>query len=168
MNRTEKEQLVSELRDAFDSATTMVVTKQSGMTVSESTELRAKMREAGSSYRVVKNRLVKIALQGSKFEGLADNFNGPTAIALSDDAVAPAKVAVEFSKANDKLEVIAGGMDGKILSDAELKALATLPSLDELRGKLVGVIQAPATKVAGVTAAPAGQLARLFSAYASK
>lgn len=168
MNRTEKEQLVSELRDVFNTATTVVVTRQSGLSVVESSELRAKMRESGASYRVAKNRLVKIALQGTKFEGLSDNFSGPTAIAYSEDAVAPAKVAVEFSKANDKLQVIGGGMDDKVLSEGEIKALATLPTLDELRGKLVGVLQAPATKVAGVAQAPAGQLARLLNAYATK
>lgn len=168
MNRTEKEQLVSELRDVFNTATTVVVTRQSGMSVVESSELRAKMRESGASYRVAKNRLVKIALQGTKFEGLADNFTGPTAIAYSEDAVAPAKVAVEFAKANDKIQVIGGGMDDKILSEAEIQALATMPTLDELRGKLVGVLQAPATKVAGVVQAPAAQLARLLNAYATK
>ena len=146
----------------------MVITRQSGMSVVESSELRAKMREAGASYRVAKNRLVKIALQGTKFEGLADNFTGPTAIAYSEDAVAPAKVAVEFAKANDKIQVIGGGMDDKILSEAEIQALATMPTLDELRGKLVGVLQAPATKVAGVAQAPAAQLARLLNAYATK
>lgn len=168
MNRTEKEQLVSELRDVFNTATTVVVTRQSGMSVVESSELRAKMRESGASYRVAKNRLVKIALQGTKFEGLANNFTGPTAIAYSEDAVAPAKVAVEFAKANDKIQVIGGGMDDKILSEAEIQALATMPTLDELRGKLVGVLQAPATKVAGVVQAPAAQLARLLNAYATK
>lgn len=168
MNRTEKEQLVSELRDVFNTATTVVVTRQSGMSVVESSELRAKMRESGASYRVAKNRLVKIALQGTKFEGLADNFTGPTAIAYSEDAVAPAKVAVEFAKANDKIQVIGGGMDDKILSEAEIQALATMPTLDELRGKLVGILQAPATKVAGVVQAPAAQLARLLNAYATK
>lgn len=168
MNRTEKEQLVSELRDVFNTATTIVITRQSGLSVVESSELRAKMRESGASYRVAKNRLVKIALQGTKFEELSDNFTGPTAIAYSDDAVAPAKVAVAFAKANDKLEVIGGAMDDKVLSNDEIKALATLPTLDELRGKLVGVLQAPATKVAGVAQAPAGQLARLMGAYAAK
>lgn len=168
MNRAEKEQLVAAMRERFSSATALVVTQQSGMTVAESTELRRKVRAAGASYRVTKNRLVKLALEGTPFEALSPLFTGPTAIAVSDDPVAAAKVCVEFAKKNEKLTIVGGGLEGQVLDPDGVKALASLPSLDELRGKLIGLINAPATKVAGVIQAPAGQLARVFAAYGAK
>jgi large subunit ribosomal protein L10 len=125
------------------------------------------MREAGGSFKVTKNRLAKIALKGTKFEGLADQFTGPTAIAVSSDPVAAAKIAVEFAKKNEKLQIICGSLETESLDADAVKALAKLPSLDELRGKLIGLIQAPATKIAGVLQAPGGQLARVFGAYGS-
>ena len=168
MDRARKEQLVVELNGTFMDATLVVVTHQSGLTVAESTELRRRMRDADASYKVTKNRLVKLALVGTPYEGIADLFEGPTAIAYSADPVAAARVAVEFSKGNDKLVVIGGAMAENRLDEAAVKALATLPSLDELRGKLLGLLNAPATKVAGVVQAPASQLARVFSAYAQQ
>ena len=126
------------------------------------------MREAGASYKVTKNRLTRLALEGTQFEALKDLFTGPTAIAVSEDPVAAARVCVAFAKANDKLTIVGGAMGSTMLDPNGIKALASLPSLDELRGKLIGVLQAPATKLAGVTQAPAAQLARVFSAYGSQ
>jgi len=167
VNRTEKEQLVAELRDTFETANTVVVATQSGLTVTEVSALRAQVREAGASYKVAKNTLVKLAIVGTKFEHLADTFTGPTSIAFSEDVVAAAKAIATFAKGNDKLTIVAGGMGEQHLDADGVKALATMPSLDELRGKLVGLLQAPAGKIASVTQAPAAQLARVFSAYGS-
>lgn len=168
MDRARKEDLVVELNGAFTDATLVVVTHQSGLTVAESTDLRRRMREAGASYKVTKNRLVKLALVGTPYEGITNLFEGPTAIAYSADPVAAARIAVSFSKENDKLVVIGGAMAENQLDAAGVKALAALPSLDELRGKLLCLLNAPATKVAGVLQAPAGQLARVLSAYAEQ
>ncbi|RED53743.1 50S ribosomal protein L10 [Aestuariispira insulae] len=167
MDRSKKEKLVAELHETFSNASLVVVTQQSGLTVGEVSELRTQMREAGAGFKVTKNTLAQLALKGTKFEHLADQFTGPTAIAFSDDPVAAAKVSAEFSKKNEKLQIVAGGMGEQALDVDQVQALAKLPSLDELRGKIVGVLQAPATKVAGVLQAPAGQLARVFSAYGS-
>lgn len=168
MDRAEKEALVSYLRDQFNSATAVVVTQQSGMSVSESSDLRRKCLEAGASHKVTKNRLAKLALEGTKFEALAPLFTGPTSITVSEDPVAAAKVCIEFAKKNEKLTIVGGGMETTVLDPEGVKALASMPSLDELRGKIVGLMQAPATKVAGVIQAPAGQLARVFAAYGAK
>ncbi len=168
MDRARKEELVVELNGVFADAALVVVTHQSGLTVAESTDLRRRMRAADASYKVAKNRLVKLALVGTPYEGIADLFEGPTAIAYSTDPVAAARVAVDYSKENDKLVVVGGAMAENRLDEAGVKALATLPSLDELRGKLLGLLNAPATKVAGVLQAPAGQLARLLSAHAEQ
>ncbi len=168
MDRARKEELVGELNGAFADAALVVVTHQSGLTVAESTDLRRRMREAGASFKVTKNRLVKLALVGTPYEGIADLFEGPTAIAYSADPVVAARVAVDFSKENEKLIVIGGAMAEDRLDEAGVKALATLPSLDDLRGKLVGLLNSPATKVAGVLQAPAGQLARVLSAHADQ
>ena len=168
MDRSQKEELVASLHKTFSETNLVVVTQQSGMTVAEASDLRRKMLEAGASYKVTKNRLTRLALEGTKFEALKELFTGPTAIAVSEDPVAAAKVAVEFAKANEKLTIVGGAMGETTLDPDAIKALATLPSLDELRGKLIGVLQAPATKVAGVVQAPASQLARVFSAYGSQ
>ena len=168
MDRAQKTELVSELNSTFNEVGVVVITRNLGMTVAQSTDLRTKMRAAGASYKVAKNRLAKIAAEGTDYAVLADLLTGPTALASSADPVAAAKVAVEFAKTNDKLEIVGGAM-GKLLLDAEgVKALASLPSLDELRGKLVGLLQAPASKLAAITQAPAAQLARVFKAYAEK
>ncbi len=165
MDRAKKQELVAELQETFESNNLVVVTQQSGLTVSEVSELRKQMREAGASFKVTKNRLAKIALKGTKFENLSDHFTGPTAVAASEDPVAAAKVAVEFANKNEKLQIICGALETEALDADAIKALAKLPSLDELRGKLIGLIQAPATKVAYVLQAPGGQLARVFGAY---
>ncbi len=159
--------MVAELQETFESNNLVVLTHQSGLTVTEVSELRKQLREAGGSFKVTKNRLAKIALKGTKFEGLSDRFTGPTAIAASADPVAAAKVAVEFAKKNEKLLIICGSLEAEALDADAVKALATLPSLDELRGQLIGLIQAPATKVACVLQAPGSKLARVFSAYGS-
>lgn len=168
MDRARKEQLVTELTQSFEDAALVVVTQQSGMTVAESTDLRGRMREAGAGYKVTKNRLAKLALAGTTYEQISDLFNGPTAIAFSADPVAAARVAVNYSKENDKLVVIGGAMGDTLLDEVAVKALASLPSLDELRGKLVGMLNTPATRVAGVLQAPAGQVARVIGAYANQ
>ncbi|RMD64096.1 MAG: 50S ribosomal protein L10 [Alphaproteobacteria bacterium] len=168
MDRARKQELVSSLHQTFSTAALVVVTQQSGLTVAEATELRRKMRAAGAGYKVTKNRLTRRALAGTKFEALAPLFTGPTAIAFSEDPVAAAKVCVEFASKNQKLTVIGGALGEKPLDVAQVNELAKLPSLDELRAKLIGVLQAPATKVAGVVQAPAAQLARVLNAYAAK
>lgn len=165
MERQEKEAFVVSLKSALEGAGLVVITQQTGLTVDQSTTLRRKMREAGATFKIAKNTLARLAVQGTPFESLADYFTGPTGIAYSADPVAAAKIAVDFSKTNDKLDVVCGVMSGRLLKKDEIKALASLPSLDELRGKIIGLIQAPATKMAGVLQAPAGQLARVFSAY---
>jgi large subunit ribosomal protein L10 len=164
VDRVAKEELVSELHDVFEENSTVVITHYSGMTVDDMTDLRGKMRDAGASFKVTKNRLTRLALAGTKFEGLTDMFVGPTAIACSEDPVAAAKVVAEYAKTNKKLILVGGCMDDKILDVEGVKVLASMPSLDELRGKLVGLLSAPATKIAGVLQAPAGQVARVISA----
>ncbi len=168
MDRTEKKAAVAALGETFASAGVVVVTRNLGLTVAQSTDLRAKVREAGAQFRVSKNKLAKIAIEGTDYAGLADLLTGPVALASSEDPVAAAKAAVEFAKSNDRLEIVGGAMGAKMLDADGVKALASLPSLDELRAKLVGLMQAPATKLAQISAAPAGQLARVFGAYAAK
>ncbi len=168
MDRAQKAELVAELNATFKEVSVVVVTRNLGLTVAQSTVLRNKMREAGAEYRVAKNKLANIASQGTPYASLSNLLTGPTALATSKDPVAAAKVVVEFAKTNDKLEILGGAM-GEMLLDADgVKALATLPSLDELRAKIIGLVQAPATKVVQIIQAPAGQLARVFAAYADK
>lgn len=168
MDRTQKTEAVAELNRTFNEVGVVVITRNLGMTVKQSTDLRNKMRDAGASYKVAKNRLAKIALDGTNYTVLMDLLTGPTALATSIDPVAAAKVAIDFAKTNDKLEIVGGAMGSQLLDAEGIKALASLPSLDELRGKLVGLLQAPAQRIAVVTAAPASQLARVFNAYAEK
>jgi large subunit ribosomal protein L10 len=165
VDRAQKAELVSELKGVFDKTGLVVVTHYTGLSVAELTDLRVQMRGVGAQFRVTKNRLTKLALEGTKCESIAHLFTGPTAIAYSDDPVAAAKVSIDYAKKNDKLVVLGGVMGNTELDANGVKALATLPSLDELRAKLLGLINAPATKVAGVLQAPAGQLARVFGAY---
>jgi len=167
VDRSKKEALVAELHQDFEENNLIVVTHQSGLTVGEVSDLRRQMREAGCKFKVTKNRLAKIALKETKFEALEDAFTGPTAIAVSEDPVAAAKIAVEFANENEKLTIVGGALDADVLDADGVKTLAKLPSLDELRGKIVGLIQAPATKVAGVLQAPAVQLARVMGAHAA-
>ena len=168
MDRAEKADVVAKLNAELGSVGVVVVTRNLGMTVAQSTDLRNKMRDAGAAYKVTKNNLAKLAIKGTAYESLADLLTGPTAFSTSADAVAAAKVAVEFAKSNDRLEIVGGALAGQTLDANGVKALATLPSLDELRAKIVGLVQAPATKIAGILQAPAGQLARVFGAYAAK
>ena len=164
MNRQEKAELIETLQTTLNDSTTVVVAHQVGMTVAESSDLRAKMREAGAGFKVTKNRIAKLALNDTPHTALESLFTGPTAIGTSADPVAAAKVLVEYAKGNDKLTIVGGSMDGKSLDKAGVEALAKLPSLDELRGKLVGILQAPAAKLARVAQAPAGKVARVIKA----
>jgi large subunit ribosomal protein L10 len=168
VNREEKQELVSKLNAALAEQSFVGVTHNLGLTVAEMQDLRQRMREEDASFKVSKNRLTRLALAGTKFEGLVDFLKGPTGIAFSKDPVAAARVCSKFAKGNDKLVILGGVLDGEVMDAAAVNALATLPSLDELRGKIVGLLQAPATKVAGVLQAPAGQLARVFSARAEQ
>ena len=168
MDRAQKEATVSGLNRTLGEVNLVVVTQQSGLTVYESMMLRRKVREAGAGFKVTKNRLTRLALEGTKFQALQPLMTGPTALAFSEDPVAAAKVCVEFAKQNEKLTIIGGALGEQLLDLDGVQALAKLPSLDELRGTLVGLLQTPATKVAGVLQAPAGQLARVFSAYGSQ
>lgn len=164
MDRVEKEQLVASLRGTFEESAIVVVTHYSGLTVAEMGDLRRQMRDAGARFKVTKNRLTRLALEGTTYQPIEGLFKGPTGIAYSADPVAAAKAAVGFAKTNDKLVVLGGAMGENQLDANGIKALATLPSLDELRATLIGLIQAPATKVAGVLQAPAGQVARVLNA----
>ena len=168
MNRNEKAELIETLQSTLSEATAVVVTHQTGLTVAESSDLRGRMREAGAGFKVTKNRLTKIALQGTKYEDITDLFTGPTAMGTSADPVSAAKTLVAFAKENDKLTIVGGSLDGKVLDKAGVEALATLPSLDELRASLVGLLNAPATKVARVAQAPAAKLARVIQARADQ
>jgi large subunit ribosomal protein L10 len=168
MDRAEKADLVAELNSTLGAAGVVVVTRNLGMTVAQSTVLRSKVREAGASYRVAKNKLAKRAIEGTPYTGIGQYLTGPTALATSSDPVAAAKAVVDFAKTNDKLEIVGGAMGDTVLDADGVKALASLPSLDELRAKIVGLVQAPATKVVQIVQAPAGQLARVFGAYGAK
>jgi len=168
MDRGQKAAAVAELKQTFSEVGVVVVTRNLGLTVAQSTQLRTKMREAGASYKVSKNKLAKIALDGSDYLSLGDMLTGPVGLASSIDPVAAAKVVVDFAKTTDKLEIVGGAMGATALDIEGVKALATMPSLDELRAKIVGLIQAPAQKLASITQAPAGQLARVFGAYGAK
>ena len=146
----------------------VIVTRQAAMTVAETTKLRRQMRDAGASFKVAKNRLARLALKGTSYEALGEQLTGPTGLAYSSDPVAAAKVAVKFSKENQKLSIVGGAMAGQMLDPEGVKALAELPSLDALRGKIVGLLQAPASKIAAILQAPGGQLARVLKAYSEK
>lgn len=168
MDRAEKQELVTTLTEVFNTTSVVVVAHYSGLTVAQMSKLRRQMKAEGASVKVAKNRLAKIALQGSEAEHLSDLLKGPTLIAYSSDPVSAPKVAVDFAKANDKFVILGGAMGKTALNADGVKALATMPSLDELRGKLIGLIQAPATKIAQLSTAPAAKLARVFGAYAKK
>ena len=168
MDRSQKADAVAQLNAVFNEAGVVVVTRNLGLSVAQSTDLRQKMREAGGTYKVAKNRLAKLALKDTDYAGIADFLTGPTALGYSEDPVAAAKVVVDFAKTNDRLEVVGGSMGDQVLDEAGVKALASMPSLDELRGTLVGLINAPATKIARVVNAPATKLARVFGAYGAK
>lgn len=168
MDKAEKRGFVTWLNGTFKESGSVVVAHYSGLTVAQMNDLRSRMRAAGGSVKVAKNRLAKIALQGTEAEAMADLFNGQTLIAYSSDPVMAPKVAVDFAKANDRLVILGGAMGATGLNADGVKSLASLPSLDELRARLVGMLSTPATRIAQVVTAPASQLARVFGAYARK
>jgi large subunit ribosomal protein L10 len=168
MDRTRKAELVESLNGLVGDAGSVVVAHYTGMTVAQMGDLRSRMRAAGASFKVSKNRLAVRALKGTAAEGIAHLFKGPTGIAVSKDPVAASRVAVAYAKENEKLVILGGVVGGQAIDANGVKALAELPSLDELRGKICGLLKAPATKLAGLMAAPAGQLARVIGAYSSK
>lgn len=168
MDKAAKRELVGTLNSVFNETSVVVVAHYAGLTVADMQKLRAQMKQAGASVKVAKNRLAKIALEGTDVASIGNLLKGPTLLAYSSDPVAAAKVAVDFAKANDKLVIIGGAMGKTALNVDGVKALATMPSLDELRAKLVGLIQAPATKIAQLSTAPAAKLARVFGAYAER
>ena len=168
MEKAQKAISVAEMSGIFKEVETVIIAHNKGLTVAEITDLRRKVRASGALIKVAKNRLVKIALKGTNFEGLDKHFKGPTTITYSKDPVAAAKAIAEFAKTNEKLVILGGAMGASLLDVNGVKQLATMPSIDELRAKLVGLINAPATKLVQVVQAPAGQLARIFGAYAAK
>lgn len=168
MDRAAKAELVASLNDVFANTGVVVVAHYSGLSVASMQKLRKEMKQAGATVKVAKNRIAKIALEGKDVASIAPLLKGPTLLAYSDDPVAAPKVAVEFAKTNDKFVVLGGAMGVTSLNADGVKALASLPSLDELRAKLVGLVQAPATKIAQLSTAPAAKLARVFGAYANK
>ena len=163
MKRSEKKDFVSNLKEDFLNATSVIVAEYSGLTVNETEQLRKEMRDNGAKFKVTKNRLTKLAISETQFKNISELFKGPTAIAYSHDAVAPAKVAVSFEKKLEKFKIMGGGYDGEKIDYTKINFLATLPSMDELRGKIVGLISAPAQKIASVLKEPAGQITRLVS-----
>jgi large subunit ribosomal protein L10 len=168
VDRAQKHEFVTSMHDVFANAGVIVVAHYSGLSVADMTDLRGRMREAGAQVKVAKNRLARLALDGTDAVHAKDLFKGPTVIAYSDDPVAAPKIAVKFAKDHDKLVILGGAMGATALDPDGVKALADLPSLDELRGQLVGLLSTPATRVAAVLQAPAGQLARVMGAYADK
>lgn len=168
LDRTEKREFVASLAAVFAETSMVVVTKPNGLTVAEVTDLRRRMRAAGATYRVAKNRLAGLALEGTRFDGIKPLLKGPTALAWCRDPVAVSKAAVEFARINDKFTILGGALGTQTLDAAGIKALSELPSLDALRAKLLGLLAAPATRIAGVLQAPGAQLARVLAAYATK
>jgi large subunit ribosomal protein L10 len=168
MNRAGKEAAIADYKERFETDETVVLVRNDGLTVSQMAEFRTEMRNEGGRFKIVKNKLAKRALEGTKCADIADLFVGPTGVASSQDPVAAAKIVHKFAKDNDKLVIVGGMMGANVLDKAGVEQLAKMPSLDELRGTLIGLLQAPAQKVVGVIAAPAGQLARVVGAYAAK
>ncbi len=168
MERAEKREVVTALHDVFAKTGVVVVAHYAGLTVAQMTKLRSEMRSAGGRVKVAKNRLVKLALEGTDAKGIADLLKGPTCLAYSADPVAAPKIAVKFAKANEKFVILGGAMGAMVLDAKGVSSLASLPSLDELRGKLIGLIQAPASKIARTLNEPGAQLARVFAAYGNK
>jgi large subunit ribosomal protein L10 len=168
LERAEKREVVTALHDVFAKTGVVVVAHYAGLTVAQMTRLRSEMRSAGGQVKVAKNRLVKLALEGTDAKGIADLLKGPTCLAFSADPIAAPKIAVKFAKANEKFVILGGSMGSTVLDAKGVSSLADLPSLDELRGKLIGLLQAPASKIARTLNEPGAQLARVFGAYGSK
>lgn len=168
MDKAAKSDAVATLNDVFSKTSVVVVAHYAGLTVAQFQKLRREMKANGATVKVAKNRLAKIALEGTDVASISPLLKGPTLIAYSSDPVAAPKVAVAFAKDHDKLVILGGAMGTTALNPDGVKALATMPSLDELRAKLLGLLQAPATKIAQLSTAPAAKLARVFQAYADK
>jgi large subunit ribosomal protein L10 len=168
MNRTQKQEWIASTNASVKDAGILLVAHYKGLTVAEITALRVAVRKTGAGFKVTKNLLAKRAIAGTQYEKLSHLFKGPTAVAYATDPVSAAKALAEFSKKNEKLVLVGGAFGETILDKAAIQQLATLPSLDELRAKIIALLQTPATRIAGVLQAPAGQLARVFGAYASK
>jgi large subunit ribosomal protein L10 len=168
VDRAEKRESVESLKQVFSTSGVIVVAHYSGMTVSQMSDLRRRASGAGAALKVAKNRLAKIALEGTDVAHMGNLFQGPTVLAYSKDPVAASKVVADFAKGNDKLVILGGALGATSLNPDAVKALAALPSLDELRAKIVGLVQAPATKLAQLSTAPAAKLARVFGAYANR
>jgi large subunit ribosomal protein L10 len=168
LEKAQKREVVTALHDVFAKTGVVVVAHYAGLTVAQMTKLRSEMRSAGGRVKVAKNRLVKLALEGTDAKGIADLLKGPTCLAFSEDPIAAPKVAVKFAKANEKFVILGGSMGATVLDAKSVNSLADLPSLDELRGKLIGLLQAPASKIARTLNEPGAQLARVFGAYGNK
>ena len=168
MLRAEKAQVIDDLNEVFAKTGVVVVTHYKGLTVAEITDLRGRIRSAGASFRVTKNKLAQRAVDGTPFAVMAPLFTGPTAIAFSNDPTAAPRIVAEFGKKHDKLQIIGGGLSGSLLDAASVRALAELPSLDELRAKLIGLLNTPASRLVGLLQAPGGQIARVLAARAEQ
>ena len=164
MKRSDKNDFVQNLKEELKNSSSVVVAHYAGLSVSETDNLRKEMRSNGAKFKVTKNRLTKIALTGTPYESIEDLFTGPTAIAYSSDPVAPARISVEFEKKFENFKILGGSYEGEKIDNAKINFLATLPSLDQIRAKLMGLLNAPAQKIASITQAPGGQLARLVNA----
>ena len=164
MKRSDKNNFVQNLKEELKNSSSVVVSHYAGLSVAETDNLRKEMRSNGAKFKVTKNRLTKIALTGTPYESIEDLFTGPTAIAYSSDPVAPARVSVEFEKKFENFKILGGSYEGEKIDNAKINFLATLPSLDQIRAKLLGLLNAPAQKIASITQAPGGQLARLINA----
>lgn len=168
MNREQKQAAVSAIRDVLENSEIVVLTQNAGLSAKATAELRVAMREGGVNYKVAKNTLTRLAIKGTRYENLADMLTGPTALATSQDPVAAAKVAAEFAKKNNKLLIVGGAMGSIVLDKAAVETLSKLPSLDELRSKIVGLLVAAPTKLAGILQAPARDLVGVTKAYGEK
>jgi large subunit ribosomal protein L10 len=168
VNRTQKQELVAEVNGMLSDAGVVVVTHYKGLTVAEMSDLRGRLRAVGAGLKVNKNLLTKLSVKDTKYNNIADLLKGPTAIAYSADPVAAAKAIVDYAKTNEKLVIVGGAFGEAKLDVAGVKNLATMPSLDELRAKIIGMINTPATRIAGILQAPGGQIARVLGAYAAK
>lgn len=168
VDRAQKKEMVAMLHEVFSNTTSVVVSHNLGLTVAEMTDLRNRMNEAGGSVKVAKNRLAKLALEDTPKAGIADLLKGPTVLMYADDPVVPAKIVSEFAKKNKKIEILGGALESSVLDASGVKALADLPSLDEMRATLIGLVQSPAQKIASVLTAPGGQIARVLNAHAEK
>ena len=167
VKRSEKKDFVKKMTDEFANSSSVIVAHYSGLTVGEAESLRKEMRDNGAKFKVTKNRLTKLAIKETQFKDISDLFEGPTAIAYASDPIAPAKVAVSFEKKFENFKIIGGGYHGEKIDREKIDFLAKLPSLDELRGKLIGLLMAPAQKIASIAIEPGAQIARIISAKSS-